>query len=89
MKYVVSLIAALVIFMYSCKKESSNNPYDALAVVENTNPDLSSIPSTNFAYLHDKVFAPTCANSGCHDGTFEPEFRSITSSYRNGKKSKD
>ncbi|MDB4127046.1 hypothetical protein N9580_03450, partial [Flavobacteriales bacterium] len=26
-------------------------------------------------------FIPTCANSGCHDGTFEPDFRTIESSY--------
>ncbi|MFK7755929.1 MAG: hypothetical protein AB8B53_03235 [Flavobacteriales bacterium] len=81
MKYVLSFISVLVVFMYSCKKDSTENPFDALVTVENTNPDLGSIPSTNFAYLHDKVFGATCANSGCHDGTFEPEFRSITSSY--------
>ena len=25
--------------------------------------------------------APTCANSGCHDGTFEPDFRTVGSSW--------
>jgi hypothetical protein len=33
------------------------------------------------AALHRDIFLPTCANSGCHDGTFEPDFRSIESSY--------
>lgn len=81
MKYVLSFIIILVFLMNSCKKDSTDNPFDAVVTVENTNPDFGNIPSTNFAYLHEKVFAPTCANSGCHDGTFEPEFRSITSSY--------
>jgi hypothetical protein len=39
------------------------------------------MPEGSFAWLHAKVFRPTCANSGCHDGTFEPEFRSVGSAY--------
>ncbi|MGB0423298.1 MAG: hypothetical protein ACPGED_03200, partial [Flavobacteriales bacterium] len=31
--------------------------------------------------LHGRIFSPTCANSGCHDGTFEPDFRTISSAY--------
>jgi len=27
------------------------------------------------------IFSPTCANSGCHDGTFEPDFRTVSSTY--------
>jgi hypothetical protein len=41
-------------------------------------PDL---PPDNFAWIHQQVFAPTCANSGCHDGTFEPDFRTVGSSW--------
>ncbi|MCB0617591.1 MAG: hypothetical protein KDC43_21545, partial [Saprospiraceae bacterium] len=26
-------------------------------------------------------FRPTCANSGCHDGTFEPDFRTVQSTF--------
>lgn len=35
----------------------------------------------SFVGLHQNIFKPTCANSGCHDGTFEPDFRTIESSY--------
>ena len=31
--------------------------------------------------LHDAMFRPTCANAGCHDGTFEPDFRTLGSTY--------
>lgn len=31
--------------------------------------------------LHAGLFKPTCANSGCHDGNFEPDFRTVESSY--------
>ena len=27
------------------------------------------------------VLKPTCANSGCHDGTFEPDYRTLNSAY--------
>jgi hypothetical protein len=57
------------------------NPYDNiendLVVVDATVPLVTG----SFAWLHDRVFQPTCANSGCHDGTFEPDFRSIGSSF--------
>jgi hypothetical protein len=35
----------------------------------------------SFEGLHAYIFKPTCANSGCHDGTFEPDFRTISSTY--------
>lgn len=71
----------LVLSAFSCKKKEPENPYDNLPVPINQNPDLVQIEHSNFAYLHAKIFKPTCANSGCHDGTFEPEFRGIASSY--------
>ena len=33
------------------------------------------------ASLHKRVLHPSCAVSGCHDGHFEPDFRTLTSSY--------
>ncbi len=71
-------------FIVACKKNTGDvtNPYSNIPpVVQNDNPDVDDIPNTNFAWLHGKIFKPTCANSGCHDGSFEPEFRSISSSY--------
>lgn len=38
--------------------------------------DLNSIQG-----IHFHIFKPTCSNSGCHDGTFEPDFRTVESSY--------
>jgi hypothetical protein len=70
------LICALLL---ACAKED-DNPFDSIDQ-GTSNPPVSNIPSTNFAYLHQKIFRPTCANSGCHDGTFEPEFRTIASAY--------
>lgn len=78
-KSLIYILAVLLVF--SCKKEKTNNPFDDIEVITNETPDFSSVEKSNFAYLHEKIFSPTCANSGCHDGTFEPEFRSIAGSY--------
>lgn len=78
-----SFIALLALASVTCKPDDPENPYlNATTAVQNDNPNIEEIPSTNFAWLHEKVFLPTCANSGCHDGTFEPEFRSVAGSYQ-------
>ena len=55
------------------------NPYDAIQDLDDLSTD--SIPLASLEGLQTKVFAPTCANSGCHDGTFEPDFRTAEASY--------
>lgn len=66
----------------ACKKEEKVNPYD---LPQNNAPLPNAPPSppdpASIAGLHQNMFAPTCANSGCHDGTFEPDFRTIESTY--------
>lgn len=82
-RYVVLLLSIAVLMLYSaCKKDDPQNPYSEIdRTVQNDNPSADQIPEGNFAWLHAKIFKPTCANSGCHDGTFEPEFRTIASAY--------
>lgn len=70
-----------VVALVSCKQDPITNPYDGIVVVNNDNPSADEIPIGNFAWIHAKVFRPTCANSGCHDGTFEPHFNTIASAY--------
>jgi hypothetical protein len=82
----VTVLIALTVFVFlcfgSCKKTEVTNPYtNVVDVVDNDNPDIDDLPEGSFAWLHAKIFRPTCANSGCHDGTFEPEFRSMGSAY--------
>lgn len=73
----------LVVVLAACKKSSSPaNPFDDpknQPPASNNNDTL--LPLDNFAGLHQRIFKPTCSNSGCHDGTFEPDFRTIESSY--------
>ena len=80
----------LVLFYAGCTKEKTEvtpdpdpapaNPYD------NVNFDTSTTPEPNpdpysITGLHKNIFNPKCNVPGCHDGTFEPDFRSVQSAY--------
>ena len=75
------LFFIILLSFFSCTKDNIN-PYD--------NPDLYPLTGdstlyfsdpTNFASIYNDVFLPHCNNAGCHDGSFEPDFRTIESSY--------
>lgn len=77
----ISVFCGMVI-VQSCKKTDPVNPYaNIVQPAPDYNPTADDLPEGSFAWLHGKIFRPTCANSGCHDGTFEPEFRAIGSAY--------
>ncbi|MEN9346646.1 MAG: hypothetical protein RLZZ77_157 [Bacteroidota bacterium] len=81
MKHIL-LLALSFLVIGACKKGEPENPYESVdQTVNNDNPDPEAYPTGSFGWLHGKIFKPTCANSGCHDGTFEPDFRTISSSY--------
>lgn len=76
--YLFMAVLVTAVFI-ACSKED-DNPFDDVEQ-PTSNPSVGSIPSSNFAYLHQKIFRPTCANSGCHDGSFEPRFNTVASTY--------
>lgn len=41
----------------------------------------SDIDSSSILGLHKFIFSQTCAVPGCHDGHFEPDFRTVQSTY--------
>ncbi len=75
------MIATMLAFN-SCTKEDTAplNPYDDVNYnpdsVAQSNPDPNSIVG-----LHKNIFSPRCAMPGCHDGTFEPDYRTVRSTY--------
>jgi hypothetical protein len=75
------LIILLSFNFSSCKKaETPENPYDS--VNYNTGKDTIPEPDPNsITGLHKNIFSKRCANPGCHDGTFEPDFRTVQSSF--------
>lgn len=76
----ICVLALLLGSMSYCTKtitDDTKNPFsqsgDTTVV---TNPDLSKLEG-----LHANVFAVKCANPTCHDGSFEPDFRTVQSTY--------
>lgn len=73
-------VMLLLVLVQACGKDDlPPNPFD------NDNPNDTTntvyLEPTSIEGLHQNIFKPTCANSGCHDGTFEPDFRTIESTY--------
>jgi hypothetical protein len=68
------------ILLFSCAKEPVN-PYDQIEDPNQETEEETELDPTSIMGLHANVFRPTCANSGCHDGTFEPDFRTVQSTY--------
>lgn len=66
----------------ACNEDDPANPFDGQVVNQDTvqleiiNPEPNSI-----AGIYQNVLKPTCANVGCHDGTFEPDYRTLESAY--------
>ena len=63
----------VLVLLASCKKDNPFTPVD-----DNQKDSLSI---TNFAGLHQHYLEPRCANPACHDGAFEPDFRTVESAY--------
>ena len=76
------LLYIFLIFCFSCEEEI--NPFEFDNSSNNNSDTTYFTDPISFAALHNNIFSTTCANSGCHDGTFEPDFRTIESSYNYG-----
>ena len=79
-------ILALALLIGACKKEETYiagtvppNPYDT--VTQKLPDSMPPVDSSSFLGLHQNIFSTTCAVPGCHDGSFEPDFRTVESAY--------
>ncbi|MBT3572929.1 MAG: hypothetical protein HOE88_04635 [Flavobacteriales bacterium] len=71
-KHVLALFT-IMFFIAGCKKDNPFNPGDGA--------QADSLSITTFAGLHQHFLEPKCANPACHDGAFEPDFRTVESAY--------
>jgi hypothetical protein len=76
------LFFAIVFAFNSCRKddEVALNPYDEVNYNTDTIPQPDPDPNS-ITGLHKNIFSPRCAMPGCHDGTFEPDYRTVQSTY--------
>lgn len=83
------LVACLLAYVMSCKTIETEdfqpvtglpaNPYDTLTYPPL--PEPVQVDSASFVGLHAHLFSKACNRPGCHDGSFEPDFRSVQSAY--------
>jgi len=78
-----AIIPMLFIVFQSCERpiDTGENPYSNIEDNTTETKDTNTYDPYSIFGLHKDIFLPTCANSGCHDGTFEPDFRTVESSY--------
>src|SRR6056297_2581 len=82
-RYLTGLSLLALFFWGGCSdSEPPTNPFDDQTSNQDTvRFELTSAESSTIAGIYYNVFQPTCANVGCHDGTFEPDFRTLESAY--------
>ncbi|MEL6846446.1 MAG: hypothetical protein AAFP02_24835, partial [Bacteroidota bacterium] len=77
---IILIVTCCGLLVIACTKEPVN-PFDQIENPALVETDTSEIDPVSIAGLHANIFGKTCANSGCHDGTFEPDFRTVESTY--------
>lgn len=72
----------IAIAVTGCYKDTPEppNPYDNIDYPTIPAP-VDTVDPTSFVALHRNIFSTRCAVPGCHDGHFEPDFRTLQSAY--------
>jgi len=81
MRYLIKIIL-FTLFIIGCTKDDNlpNNPYDKVDY-GNENITQDSLDTNGITSIHKDILQPKCSTPGCHDGSFEPDFRTVMSSY--------
>ena len=81
-RIILFLAASMLLAWQSCKKDEPlpPNPYDSVDYGGGVNP-TDTIDPNSIVGLHRNIFSTRCALPACHDGSFEPDFRSIESAF--------
>jgi len=81
-------LIVLVLMMDACREEVIEvmepdavfNPYDTIDF-SSTMIEEVQVDSGSFLGLHTYIFSRRCALPACHDGSFEPDYRTLNSAY--------
>jgi hypothetical protein len=73
---------AIALLFAACKKDDPlpHNPYDDIVRPVPPTPPPALDPNT-IQGIHQNILMVKCNNPGCHDGTFEPDFRTVHSAW--------
>ena len=74
------IFLSVLLTLCSCEKidNHADNPFRQSEIGDTTTKplDINTIEG-----LHQNIFSVRCANPTCHDGSFEPDFRTVQSTY--------
>ena len=73
-----SLFSSL--FLVTCTEDDLPNPYDDVDY-NDTPLMIDTVSPYSFVKIHRDILFPSCSSLGCHDGRFEPDFRTVESAY--------
>lgn len=81
-RYLAAVLLLLLLFFQACKKEEvlPPNPYDGVDY-STDDPDVFQSDPNSIVGIYESILRVKCATPGCHDGHFEPDYRSIQSSW--------
>jgi len=79
-KFVFFALVISFVFVNCTEEDFPINPYDGIDYGDTTFV-IDTVSSTSFVKLHRDVLGPSCNVMGCHDGSFEPDFRTVESAY--------
>lgn len=83
LKWFLALALGSFVVLLGCNKTDSNlphNPYDDV-VYETQDPPVDTTQKNTLVWLQREVFSARCAIPGCHDGHFEPNFTTLSTTY--------
>ena len=83
MRIGIFILSIFVLLLWAaCNDDVPANPFDGQVVNQDTVSLVITNPEpTSIAGIYQNILKPTCANVGCHDGTFEPDYRTLNSAY--------
>jgi len=92
MKKTTFIILCFGLLLYGCSNSSTmidgdlpEAPFNPFDTVDYSVPVINIPPpdSNSFLGIHNFILVKTCNEPGCHDGTFEPDFRTVQGAYNN------
>lgn len=89
MKKSFFFITGLAVLVFACSESTTqtditpdppHNPFDDIDYNSGVIP-VAPVDSNTFLGLHTYILSKSCNQPACHDGTFEPDYRTVQSSY--------
>ena len=81
--YAAMLSALAMVVLHACSPDvpEPENPYSKVNYGDTTKPAQTPPDPNTIVGIHKNILSVKCANPSCHDGSFEPDYRTVQSAY--------